>query len=280
MSSFISLGNKADVSGNDLLTYWYDDPATRAVALYLESFGNPRKFARIVRALASRKPVLAVKSGRSEGGRRAGASHTAAAAAPDTAVDTLFAQARVIRTDTLGELVDAARLLIDQPLPAGDRIAVVGNAGGVNVLAADAAEAMGLSVPQLTAETVARLREIAPDAPGDGNPIDLGAAASPERLAKAVDVLAASGEVDAIVGVFAATRTSHVPQAVTALGAAGDRARQLPFAAVLLGVPDAPQTLGVRRPRSTRCPSSRYAPSATPPGTPGGAGSRWATVPT
>ncbi len=247
VSSFVSLGNKADVSGNDLLTYWYDDPATRAVALYLESFGNPRKFARIARALARRKPVLAVKSGRSEGGRRAGASHTAAAAAPDTAVDTLFAQAGVIRTDTLGELVDAARLLMDQPLPAGDRIAVVGNAGGVNVLAADAAEAVGLTVPQLSAATVARLREIAPDAPGDGNPIDLGAATSPERLAAAVDVLAASGEVDAIVGVFAATRTNDVPKAVAALGEAGDRAHHLPFAGVLLGVPDAPDTLGVRR---------------------------------
>src|SRR5262249_27914012 len=112
ISSFVSLGNKADVSGNDLLAYWYDDPATRAVALYLESFGNPRRFAWVARALARRKPVLAVKGGRSVGGQRAGVSHTAAAAAPDVAVDSLFAQAGVIRTDTLGELLDAARILV------------------------------------------------------------------------------------------------------------------------------------------------------------------------
>src|SRR5439155_14169744 len=157
ISSFVSLGNKADVSGNDLLSYWYDDPATKAVALYLESFGNPRRFARVARAVARRKPALAVKSGRSAGGRRAGASHTAAAAAPDTAVDALFAQAGVIRTESLGELLDTARMLVDQPRPAGRRLGIVGNAGGVNVLAADAAEAAGLSVPALSAATQTRL---------------------------------------------------------------------------------------------------------------------------
>lgn len=247
ISSFVSLGNKADVSGNDLLTYWYDDPATEAVALYLESFGNPRKFSRIARALARRKPVLAVKSGRSEGGRRAGASHTAAAAAPDVAVDSLFAQAGVIRTDTLGELLDAARMMVGQPLPAGNRVAVVGNAGGVNVLAADAADAAGLTVPELSSATVARLRKIAPDAPGDGNPIDLGAAATPQRLQQAVGVLAGSGEVDAVIAVFAATRTNDVPGSLAALADAGDQAAGTPFAVVLLGVPDAPTTLGTRK---------------------------------
>ena len=110
ISTFVSLGNKADVSGNDLIAYWYHDPATRAVALYLESFGNPRKFARTVRALSRRKPVLAVKSGRSVAGQRAGASHTAAAAAPAATVDALFAQAGVVRAENLGEMLDAARL--------------------------------------------------------------------------------------------------------------------------------------------------------------------------
>ncbi|HEX6076413.1 MAG TPA: GNAT family N-acetyltransferase [Micromonosporaceae bacterium] len=247
ISSFVSLGNKADVSGNDLLTYWYDDPDTEAVALYLESFGNPRKFARIARALARRKPVLAVKSGRSEGGRRAGASHTAAAAAPDVAVDSLFAQAGVIRTDTLGELLDAARMMVGQPLPTGNRVAVVGNAGGANVLAADAADAAGLTVPQLSPATVARLREVAPDAPGDGNPVDLGAATTPRRLQQAVRVLAGSGEVDSVLTVFAATRTNDVPGALTALAEAADQTTGTPFAVVLLGVPDPPTTLGARK---------------------------------
>ena len=153
ISSFVSLGNKADVSTNDLLAYWYDDPATSAVALYVESFGNPRRFAGLAQALSQRKPILAVKSGRSAGGQRAGASHTAAAAAPDLTVSTLFEQAGVIRTDTLGELLDAARLLTSQPLPAGDRVGVVGNAGGLNVLAADAAQAGGLQVPELSPAT-------------------------------------------------------------------------------------------------------------------------------
>ncbi len=180
VSSFVSLGNKADVSGNDLLSYWFDDPATTAVALYLESFGNPRRFARIARALARRKPVLAVVSGRSVAGKRAGASHTAAAASPDVAVDTLCAQAGIVRADHLGELLDAARMLTDQPLPAGNRIAILGNAGGVNVLAADAAEPAGLRVPAASADLATRLGKLIA---GAGNPLDLGAGATPEAFA-------------------------------------------------------------------------------------------------
>ncbi|GAA4473904.1 bifunctional acetate--CoA ligase family protein/GNAT family N-acetyltransferase [Phytohabitans houttuyneae] len=232
ISTFVSLGNKADVSGNDLLAYWYDDPATRAVALYLESFGNPRKFARLVRALGRRKPVLAVKSGRSAAGRRAGASHTAAAAAPDVAVDALFAQAGVIRVDTLGELLDTARLLTEQPLPAGDRLAIIGNAGGVNVLAADAAEAVGLRVPAV---------------PAADNPLDLGAGASPEAFAAAVDALAAGGEIDAVLLVVAATKANDVDAVLHRVTPVLDRHEHLTAAAVLIGATDPPAALGSRR---------------------------------
>jgi len=232
VSTFVSLGNKVDVSGNDLLAYWYDDEATRAVALYLESFGNPRKFARLARAVSRRKPVLAVKSGRSIGGQRAGASHTAAAASPDVAVDSLFAQAGVVRTDTLGELLDAARMLVDQPLPAGSRIGIVGNAGGVNVLAADAAEAAGLVVPEVS----------------DGsNPVDLGAGANPAALAAAIGRMARTGEVDAIVAVFCATRSNQPPEALTAIAGAIDAVPDLPVAVVAIGVTDPPAVLGERR---------------------------------
>ncbi len=230
VSSFVSLGNKADVSGNDLLAYWYDDPATRAVALYLESFGNPRRFAWVARALARRKPVLAVKSGRSSGGRRAGASHTAAAAAPDVAVETLFHQAGVIRTDTLAELLDAARVLVDQPLPNGLRLGIVGNAGGLNVLAADAADSAGLTVPAVL-----------------GNPVDLGAEASPETLAAALSALAVSGEIDALVVTFVATRTNDAPGTLAAIGRAADAVPDLPVVTVAVGVPDSPAALGARR---------------------------------
>src|SRR6266511_2959383 len=249
LSSFVSLGNKADVSGNDLLSYWYDDLGTRAVALYLESVGNPRRFARIARAIGRRKPVLAVKSGRTASGSRAGASHTAAAAAPDVTVDTLFTQAGVIRCDTLGELLDTARLLVDQPLPAGDRLAIVGNAGGVNVLAADAADAAGLAVPELPATVQAAIAAVPLAGAGPAtlaNPVDLGAAATPQAVGTAIRALAVSGEVDAILVVFAATRANDVPGVLAAIAEAADAA-SLPVAAVLLGVTAPPIALGARR---------------------------------
>ncbi|WP_244295143.1 GNAT family N-acetyltransferase [Micromonospora orduensis] len=247
VSTFVSLGNKADVSGNDLLAYWFDDPATTAVALYLESFGNPRKFARTVRALARRKPVLAVKSGRSTAGARAGASHTAAAAAPDVAVEALFAQAGVVRVDHLGDLMDAARMLTGQPLPAGERLAVVGNAGGVNVLAADAAEAAGLRVPSLSPGLRERLAGVAPDAAGHDSPLDLGAAATPAAFAKTVEALAVSGEVDSLLVVVAATRTNDVPATLAAITPVVDAHPGLTVAAVVIGLPAAQPTFGERR---------------------------------
>jgi acyl-CoA synthetase (NDP forming)/GNAT superfamily N-acetyltransferase len=244
LSSFISLGNKADVSGNDLLSYWYDDPNTRAVALYLESVGNPRRFARIARAIGRRKPVLAVKSGRTATGSRAGASHTAAAAAPDVTVDTLFAQAGVIRCDTLGELLDTARLLVNQPLPAGNRLAVIGNAGGVNVLAADAADAAGLVVPEL--DPVLQASIAAPGAATVANPVDLGAATTPAAIGTAIRTIAGSGQVDAILAIFAATRANDVPGVLAAIAEAAG-AVPVPVAAVLLGVADTPTALGESR---------------------------------
>ncbi|WP_432826542.1 GNAT family N-acetyltransferase [Dactylosporangium sp. CA-092794] len=233
ISSFVSLGDKADVSSNDLLAYWYDDPATRAVAIYLESFGNPRRFAWTARALARRKPVLAVKSGRSESGRRAGASHTAASAAPDATVTALFEQAGVIRTDTLGELLDAARVLTDQPLPAGHRLAIAGNAGGLNVLAADAADAAALTVPGL--------------AGGAANPADLGAEAAPEAFAGAIRTVAGSADADLLVVTFVATRTNDCAASMAAMAAALDDSPQLPAAVVVVGAADAPRSLGRRR---------------------------------
>ncbi|MFC3493723.1 bifunctional acetate--CoA ligase family protein/GNAT family N-acetyltransferase [Glycomyces rhizosphaerae] len=245
--AFVSLGNKADVSGNDLLAYWYDDPGCKAVALYLESFGNPRKFARLARAVARRKPVLAVKSGRSESGRRAGLSHTAAAATSDTAVDSLFAQSGVVRCDTLEQLLDTARVLVDQPLPSGRRLGVVGNAGGVGVLAADAAHAAGLDVPALGEDARERLAEAVPGAASADNPVDLGAAADPEAFAEAITTLGASGRVDALIAVFAATGTSDVEGSLAAIADALDALPDLPAAAVVMGLTDAPVALGARR---------------------------------
>src|SRR5438552_13916065 len=163
LSSFVSVGNKADVSGNDLIQYWEADDRTDVILLYLESFGNPRKFARITRQVGKTKPIIAVKSGRSSAGARATSSHTGALiAASDVTVDALFRQAGVIRTDTLAELFDVASLLANQPPPAGSRVGIGTNAGGLGILCADACEGYGLEVADLTEEVRARLRELLP----------------------------------------------------------------------------------------------------------------------
>ena len=151
LSAFVSIGNKADVSSNDLLEWWEDDPATDVVLLYVESFGNPRRFGRLARRVARRKPVLALKSGTTATGQRAASSHTAALAGSETAVDALFHHAGVIRAASLEELVDVAALLSSQPEPKGRRVAVLTNAGGLGILCADACEAAGLELPELSA---------------------------------------------------------------------------------------------------------------------------------
>ena len=163
LSSFVSVGNKADLSGNDFLQYWEQDPGTDVALLYLESFGNPRKFARVAPRVARTKPILAVKSGRSAAGARATSSHTGALlSASDVTVDALFEQAGVIRTDTLHELFDVAALLTTQPVPRGDRVAIVTNAGGPGIMCADACQADGVEVPELPREVQAQARRVPP----------------------------------------------------------------------------------------------------------------------
>lgn len=243
ISEFVSLGNKADVSGNDLLLHWWNDPRTEVIGLYLESFGNPRKFGRLARLVGRTKPVLVVKGGRSGGGRRAGASHTAAAATPDTAVDALFAQSGVLRMDSVEELIDTARVLAPQPLPRGRRVGIIGNAGGAGVLAADAAEAHGLLVPDLRESTKRALSE-ATQAVAASNPADLGAAATADRIAAGTRVLLASGEVDAVLVVFAATRAGDVGAVYDAIGEAVAGAK-VPVLMNCLGAPQASPRLTV-----------------------------------
>lgn len=205
ISQFVSVGNKADVSSNDLLCAWERDPHTGVIGLYLESFGNPAKFARIAARVSRRKPIIAIKAGRSVAGRRAGQSHTAAAAASDSVVDALFAAAGVLRVDTMTEFLDAAHLLCNQPVPDGPSVAIVGNSGGPEILAADAAASVGLAVPTLDPRTSARIRAAVPTAPGVGNPVDLGAGAQPAELAAAVQAALADQRIDAVHVVFTET---------------------------------------------------------------------------
>ena len=200
ISSFVSMGNKADVSSNDLLRLWADDESTRVVLLYLESFGDPVRFARVARAVSRRKPVVALKSGRTAAGQRVALAHTAALASDHAMVDALFTHTGVIRARTLEELVDVGLLLDRQPAPAGRRLALVGNAGGPLVLGADAAD--GLDVPVLSTTLQDEVARAVPLAASTTNPVDLGADVTPDQLASVVQVIARSGEVDACVVVF------------------------------------------------------------------------------
>jgi acetate---CoA ligase (ADP-forming) len=202
LSTFVSVGNKADVSGNDLLEYWEGDLSTRVILLYLESFGNPRRFARLARRIGRQKPIVAVKSGRTRAGSRAASSHTAALAASDIAVEALFHQAGVIRADTLDEMFDIAACLDTQPLPAGRRVAIVTNAGGPGILAADACEAAGLTLIELSEETRARLASCLPAMASCGNPIDMIASAGAAEYRHTIETILTAPEVDSLIVLF------------------------------------------------------------------------------
>jgi acyl-CoA synthetase (NDP forming) len=241
LSSFVSVGNKADISGNDLLSYWEEDPDTDLVLLYLESFGNPRKFARITRRVGRTKPIVAVKSGRSRAGARATASHTGALlAASDVTVDALFRQAGVIRTDTLAEMFDVAALLANQPIPAGRRVGIVTNAGGPGVLCADACEAEGLEVPRLPEATRRRLAEGLPVQAGVANPVDMIASASPEDYRRSIAAVA-SGGVDSLIVIFVPPRSPSADEVAAAIrDAVRDIEGRIPVLAVRMSVSGGP----------------------------------------
>jgi acetate---CoA ligase (ADP-forming) len=217
IADFVALGNKADVSVNDLLAYWHRDPRTRVIALYLESFGNPRTFARLAPQVARERPIIAVKSGRSAAGTRAASSHSASLACLDIGIDALFAQTGVIRTDTLEQMFDLASLLSSQPIPEGPRIGVVTNAGGPGILLADACEARGLELPQLAGETRAALHALLPATAGLANPIDMTAAAPPEHYAKVIELVGRDPNVDAVVAIYVpplVTRPEEIAAAI------------------------------------------------------------------
>jgi acetyl coenzyme A synthetase (ADP forming)-like protein len=202
LSTFVSVGNKADVSGNDLLQYWEEDPQTEVILLYLESFGNARRFAHIARRISRKKPILAIKAGRGSAGARAASSHTAALASKDVAVDALFRQTGVIRVDTLQEMFALANAFATQPLPRGKRVGILTNAGGPGILCADACETAGLELPILSEETQAALREFLPGTASVGNPVDMVASASPEHYRRAVEVLMASRDIDSLIIIY------------------------------------------------------------------------------
>jgi acetate---CoA ligase (ADP-forming) len=224
LSAFVSVGNKADLSGNDFIQYWEADPNTDVILMYLESFGNARKFARIARRVGRAKPIVAVKSGRSAAGARATSSHTGALlAASDVTVDALFRQAGVVRTDTLGELFDVAALLSSQQPPRGNRVAIVTNAGGPGILCADACEASGLDVIELPGRLRARLRRFLPAEATVTDPVDMIATASASDFRRVIETVGRAGVVDAIVAIFVPPLVTEAADVALAISTAAER---------------------------------------------------------
>ncbi len=244
IADFVSIGNRADVSVNDLLAYWHSSPRTKVIALYLESFGNPRMFARLAPEVARDRPIVAVKSGRSAAGTRAASSHSAALASLDVGIDALFAQTGVIRTTTLEEMFDVVALLSSQPVPAGRRIGVVTNAGGPGILLADACEAHGLTLSPLAEATTAALRGFLPSQASVVNPVDMIASAPPEHYERAIELVGRDPNVDAVVAIYVPPLVTE-PEAVAAAiaRAAGTLPADKPIATVFLSSKGTPEVL-------------------------------------
>ena len=234
ISKFVSMGNKADISGNDVLLYLQEDAYTSVILMYLENFGNPRRFMRIARMLTKVKPVIAVKSARTRAGARAATSHTGALASRDVATDALFAQVGVIRVNTVQELFDVAVGFGNAPLPRGNRVGIVTNAGGPGIIIADAAESLGLQVPELAEATRQRLRESLPEEAAVSNPVDMIASADADSYRSALELVLDDPGIDAVIASFVpplGVQAEDVAAAITetALG------RDEPTLAVLMG---------------------------------------------
>jgi acetyl coenzyme A synthetase (ADP forming)-like protein len=261
ISTFVSVGNKADISGNDLLRYWESDPGTDVILLYLESFGNPKKFSEIARRVGRKKPIVVVKSGRSTAGARATSSHTGALiAASDVTVDALFRQAGVIRTDTLEELFDVAALLVNQPLPPGNRVGLITNAGGPAILCADACEARGLEVPVLSEISQAKLRTFLPAGASATNPVDMIASAPAEYYRRAIEIVANDENIDALIVMFTpplVTRANDVAREIIEAVKTIDKGK--PVLSVFLSAQAPPEEL---RSGAVRIPSYSFPETA------------------
>jgi len=258
ISQFVSVGNKTDVSGNALTEYWRDDDEVGVILMYLESFGSPRTFVSLARETTRKKPILVVKAGRSEAGAKAASSHTGALAQVDIATDALLAQCGVQRADSVEELFDAALAFSKAPLPRGNRVAILTNAGGPGIIIADACEACGLDVAPLSEESQAKLREILPEEASVSNPVDMIASASPEQVERATRIVVADEGIDALIA-------SYVPLALEAPLVArairdGAEGVDKPVLAVLMSKRGLPQ--GMAELQESPIPAYRFPESA------------------
>lgn len=232
LTQFVSMGNKADVSGNDLVEYWENDPATKVMCMYLESFGNPRRFTEIAKRVTRKKPILIVKSGRTAEGARAASSHTGAMAGTDVTVSAFLDQCGVLRADTIGELFDVARALDRCPLPAGPRVAIVTNAGGPGIMATDACVNLELAMAELSPATRAHLASFLPSAASLGNPVDMIASATADQYERTVAAVLADPGVDAAIVVNVTPLLGDPRDVLEAVGRAARAATASPADAV------------------------------------------------
>lgn len=254
INQFVSVGNKADVSGNDLIEYWKDDEEIDVILMYLESFGNPQTFTRLARETTRRKPIIVVKGGRSEAGARAASSHTGALAEVDIATDALLAQCGVIRVDSVEELFDAAKGFSHAPLPEGSSVAIITNAGGPGIITADACEAAGLNVSTLSDETQRALAAWLPDEASVTNPVDMIASATPEQFERTLEIVLADPGVDSVIAAYVPVglEMARVVEAITTAA----RGAEKPVMAVLMGKKGLPQ--GLEELREARIPAYRF----------------------
>lgn len=260
ISQFVSVGNKPDVSGNDLIRYWDRDERTRVILLYVENFGNPRQFTRLARRITRRKPIAVVKSGRSRVGARAASSHTGSLAGADVATDALLAQCGVIRVDTVEQLFDLALAFAHQPVPRGSRVGIVTNAGGPGILIADACEANGLDVVDLAEETRSRLAERLPPEATIGNPVDMIATATAETYRFVVEMVLADPGVDMVIASFVPPVGVEQTEVATAIARANQGNTMKPVVAVLMGRAGFPA--GLVQLREAGIPGYRFPESA------------------
>lgn len=241
ISQFVSVGNKPDVSGNDILLAWEDDPDVDVILMYVESFGNPRKFLEIASRISRTKPIIAVKSGASQAGARAASSHTGALAASDAAVSAMLEQAGVRRARSVEELFDLAMAFGDQPAPRSRRTGVMTNAGGPGILAADALEAEGLQVAELSAATVEKLRPLFPPEASLRNPLDMIASATPAGYRAALAALLEDPNLDAVMAIFVPPLGVRQEDVTVAIAEAAEAHPDKPVFAVLMGHEGLPQ---------------------------------------
>lgn len=238
---FASVGNKPDVSGNDLLEYWESDPETRVILMYLEDFGDPRRFVRVARRVSRTKPIAVVKSGRTGAGARAASSHTGALAGTDIATDALLAQCGVLRAQSIEELFDIAMAFENQPIPKGNRVAIVTNAGGPGIIVADALEGAGLTVPSLSPQTKAALLQVLPSEASVRNPVDMIASATADIYQKVLSIVLADDGIDAAVAAFVPPLGIRQTDVARSIVAAHREHPDKPLLAVLMGKDGLPE---------------------------------------